>query len=1361
MDGKLAMSRYFSAFAQLLAVLPLAGAGFTTVSSAAAQALPRISSPVEGSSLVSIPGEVHPWARAAFDRGPAPANLNGHLLLVLKRSPQQQSALQSLLASQQDPKSPNYHKWLTPQEFGKRFGVADSDVQTVTGYLSGQGMRVGRVYDNRLAIEVGATAAQIRSAFHTEIHTYSVAGKTYYANSTNPMIPSALRGVVAGFASMNNFHIAGGSGAGAQATYNLTTHTLKPLYTITATKPDTYGVSPADLAVIYGIPASTSTQGGLGGKNVNVGIVGDSDINVTYVNNYRTIFNLGANTPIVVVDGNDPGVNGDAYIAYKQIELVGAVAPNANIYYYTSATTDYDFGIYFALERALADNQVQVLLNGFQECETAIGDGGMELVNMVAEQAAAQGMTFVAAAGNTGSAGCEVQGTTGTATSGYAVNGFATSPYLTAVGGTDFYYGVLSPPSTYWNTLNNGYSSVLNYIPEQAWNDSYPNYTNNVTGSSAPSVKLAGGGGVSTAGLDGISTPQPIPSWQLSNANASAISNRSRIIPDVSFFAGSGANDTEGYNSTAYMFCMQSADCQTGGTPQFSYSGGTESSSAVFAGAVALAVEQYNSGSRFGLGNVNPTLYALMPPNTITSHDITRGNNALSCNSGTPNCGLSGSNYVLNGYAAGNGYDAATGLGSFNILSFVTNYKPANTTPSSVALTVSDNNGNALPVCTANGVSSHCVTHSTWLKFKVATTPTAASGDVAIFSSSPLQAEAAVDLLTLSSGTATDTWNLLPGGTYNLYARYAGDSTYAPSITGTPYTITVQPENCQMVLYEHNVNVGTTTSVPYGTPVYVTVEPYSAATTNNVAIPSGSINVTDNSTLITTLPVDSEGATTFSSNLLAFGSHSLMLTFPGDASFASCSTGNFPVQVVSASTTTTLNAPDNNVYSSDAGIPIAAVVTSSTLPSNGTAPAGTVTFHTATPKTFTLVSGFDPSGNAIATASTTIGTADIPSDGLIYATYSPSNANYLPSTSTSAAFVSRTPKNNDTPSTTSFTITDNNGTYSTGGSLSFPAQDSLTLNIKVTGNTPSNSYVLIYANGILLCTPAGIVPSSNGTVSFTIPQVNGFLGLPSGLVQLSVVYAGWTHSAGGSNGVVQSEPSSATTQITITDDRTSADFSLQSDTTVNQAARLISPITQATYGLRLTSLYNFQSAYGSQAITLSCKVVGFSAAGVRSAPVGLGCGFDSALTATTASVTLGGTGYASQTLYVGAATGYAVAANSKPAQPAGRWWLAAGGGTTLACIFLFGLPARRRRWQSLLAACVLLVAGFGITGCGATLATKDPGYGTLTGGSTSGQAGGGTPVPAGTYTVLVTATTTANTTITHTLPVQVLVGANN
>jgi len=165
---------------------------------------------------------------------------------------------------------------------------------------------------------------------------------------------------------------------------------------------------------------------------------------------------------------------------------------------------------------------------------------------------------------------------------------------------------------------------------------------------------LASGGGISTVGLDGI-LPEPIPSYQVGKVNG--ISGTSRVIPDVSFFAGSGANNTEGYNNTAYLFCMQPSDCQATGTVQFTYSGGTEASSAVFAGAVALAVNKLNSGSPYGLGNINTSLYSLIG-SKIVSHDVTRGTNALACINGTPNCSAG----HMTGYAAGTGYDAATGF---------------------------------------------------------------------------------------------------------------------------------------------------------------------------------------------------------------------------------------------------------------------------------------------------------------------------------------------------------------------------------------------------------------------------------------------------------------------------------------------------------------------------------------------------------------------------------------------------------------------------------------------------------------------------------------------------------------------------
>src|SRR5579859_4265895 len=426
--------------------LSLTGAAILTAASGTAmlhaQSVPRLNSQVEDASLMAMPSSVHPWARAEFDRGAAPATASGHMLLVLRRSAEQEQALQSLIAAQQDPHSPNYHKWLTTEEFGKQFGIADSDLQTVTGYLSSRGVGVGRVFHNHMAIEVSASAEQMRSTFQTEIHTYSIGGRTFTANATAPRIPSALRSVVTGFASLNNFSTKTAV-PGQQAILDPTSHKIRPLFTSsTAT---TFGVTPGDLSVIYNIPATTGV--GLGGTNVSIGVIGDSNINLSYINNYRTVFGLGANPPTVVVDGNDPGMNDDAFIAYKQIEVLSAVAPKANIVYYTSATTDYDTGLNFALLRAIDDNQIQVLVNGYQSCESTLG-AEMPFLNALYEQAAAQGITVVAAAGNAGSTGCEVPGSAGTADTGFAVNGYASSPFVTAVGGTDFSY--TQATTNYW-----------------------------------------------------------------------------------------------------------------------------------------------------------------------------------------------------------------------------------------------------------------------------------------------------------------------------------------------------------------------------------------------------------------------------------------------------------------------------------------------------------------------------------------------------------------------------------------------------------------------------------------------------------------------------------------------------------------------------------------------------------------------------------------------------------------------------------------------------------------------------------------------------------------------------------------------
>ena len=248
------MSRKVAKYNRTLTVVPALAAGLLALgvpASSFGQAVPRVTAPIEGSSLVTLAGNTHPLAQVRYDRGLAPASMSGRMLLLLKRSPQQETQLDQLIADQQNPASPNFHKWLSPAQFGQQFGVADADLQSVTAYLAAQGFNVGRVFSGKGAIEVSGTTAQIRNTFRTEIHQYAVNGQTFYANSRDPQIPAALAPVVAGFASLNNFRIAPVEHAQA-ATFDPSTHTARPFFDLPGGT--TYGVTPGDLTTIYDIP---------------------------------------------------------------------------------------------------------------------------------------------------------------------------------------------------------------------------------------------------------------------------------------------------------------------------------------------------------------------------------------------------------------------------------------------------------------------------------------------------------------------------------------------------------------------------------------------------------------------------------------------------------------------------------------------------------------------------------------------------------------------------------------------------------------------------------------------------------------------------------------------------------------------------------------------------------------------------------------------------------------------------------------------------------------------------------------------------------------------------------------------------
>ena len=166
----------------------------------------RITQAVDMENLVTLRGNTHPLARPEYDQGAAPDSLPmERMLLVLQRSAEQEATLRKLLDEQQVKSSPNYHMWLTPEQFGQQFGPVDSDVQAVTDWLGSQGFQVSRVAAGRTVIEFSGTAGAVRQAFRTEIHKFVVNGEEHWANASDPQIPAALTPVVAGFASLNNF----------------------------------------------------------------------------------------------------------------------------------------------------------------------------------------------------------------------------------------------------------------------------------------------------------------------------------------------------------------------------------------------------------------------------------------------------------------------------------------------------------------------------------------------------------------------------------------------------------------------------------------------------------------------------------------------------------------------------------------------------------------------------------------------------------------------------------------------------------------------------------------------------------------------------------------------------------------------------------------------------------------------------------------------------------------------------------------------------------------------------------------------------------------------------------------------------
>jgi subtilase family serine protease len=590
----------------------------------------RIPQTIDNTNLWRLRGSVQPRARAEFDRGTVDGSLPMEgMKLVFQLTPEQQSSLDMLLRQQLDPSSPNYHAWLTPEQYAERFGVSRSDIVRATKWLRQQGFTTITPARSRTWIGFNGSAAQVEAAFHTPIHQYFVNGKMHYANAIEPSLPSAFHGVVMAVSALNDF----------RPKPHSVVRSVNPHFTSELS--GKHFLAPDDFATIYDIQGLYGS--GINGSGEAIAVMGQTDLskdsnhnNQYDVQTFRSVSNLpAANLQVILVPGqSDPGsTTGDQDEANLDLEWSGAVARSASLIYVNSKNALFD-----SLQYAVDQNLAPVISISYGLCEAMFSSGDITTLTMVGQQASAQGQTIVSSSGDSGPADCDFStdpnNPVKSATHGYAVDVPASLPYVTGMGGTEFSEGDGTGGTQYWNATNNGNNgSAISYIPEMVWNDT------------ATDGSLAASGG-------GVSTLFTKPSWQ---TGTGVPADGQRDVPDLAL---SSSADHDGY-----LICSRSS-CVNGyrrnDTNQtLNVIGGTSAAAPTFAGIVALLVQQTNQPQ----GNVNPILYGLAGSAPNAFHDTTVGDNMVPCTQGTKDCPASG----MIGYSAGPGYDLTTGLGSVDV----------------------------------------------------------------------------------------------------------------------------------------------------------------------------------------------------------------------------------------------------------------------------------------------------------------------------------------------------------------------------------------------------------------------------------------------------------------------------------------------------------------------------------------------------------------------------------------------------------------------------------------------------------------------------------------------------------------------
>ena len=906
--------------------LPLATAllgSFLAASAiAAAQSLPapEVSAPasrVAGDWHSSAPVAISlgkPFLHAAaVDLGAAPANQSlSRIILLLAPSPAQQQALAGDLTSLQNPSSPSYHHWLTPQAFAQSYANNVSDVASVAAWLQSQGFTVAPLPAGLGWIEFSGTAAQVEQAFGAQVHLFSINGNTRAVLVSGITVPAALSPVIAGLVSLDGV---------------LSTPALTAPQPLSVSVSDVASlISPANAAALTPhlaaqlLNVTPLAAQGVNGAGQTIAIVSRSNVNTADVAAFRSAFALPALPLQVSVNGPDPGLADDQAEATFATSWAGAAAPGAQILLAPAATTSATDGVDLSLAGLVDQGQANIIVVGYSACEAALSPAHQAFYSALYQQAAAEGITVVVAAGDGGAAACTPAGGTTPVDTGLAVNALASTPWNTAVGVAG--YGVGGATA--------GTSALT------AWSPVYP-----------ANPAYASGGGSST--LYARRAWQPLPAALSANASAT----RGRLLPDLALPTAIDSSANPGF-----AFCLGGSVADSGCT--LVRSGGSGAATAFFAGVAAL-INQQNGVQ----GNLAPSLYATSRVGGVFN-DVLQGSAKLPCALGSAGCDASG----LIGFAAGSGYDLTTGLGVPDVHKLVTSLvSPAVTASPTITLSVT-------PVQSGNTYNPSAI-----VTFTARVVDPSGSGiptgTVAIINSGSGNAVTPSATLTSTGSPATGSTATFPSreisnfpytglpatGTFSLGILYSGDGAYTGALDGSLLSVTSQPSPTVL-------NISPSTNSPaLGSSITVTVTTgvASSGPPAGSVPPSGSVTLTDNDSSVNTVSLTTTGGVTSAAFTVPISttSNSLVASYAGDANYTAATSSPTVITASKATTSVVLTANHTTVAPGQAVI-FTATVTPLVAPISGTEqnPSGTVLFYNGTTLLGSAILAAVPSTNS-------------------------------------------------------------------------------------------------------------------------------------------------------------------------------------------------------------------------------------------------------------------------------------------------------------------------------------------------------------------------------------------------------------